>query len=169
MTAVPETTPAGWTFQNLSATMVQVTASEQDWRRLGTYVTRRRTELGLTQSQVQARGGPSVATVRNIERAIQDRYRDSALRSLERVLDWPSGAVDRILAGGEPKEAAPTAGFAYPGDDQLAAAEALLRAIRDNPNRSAPLRAMAAAQLDQLAAIRAADEAEEEQRRTEAS
>lgn len=163
MTAVRATSATGWTFQNLSAKMAHVTASKQDWERLGNYVTRRRNELGLTQSQVQARGGPSVATVRNIELAVKGSYRDSALFSLERVLGWPAGAVNRILAGGEPHDTRPATGLTYPADDELAAAEALLRAIRDNPNRSKPLRDMADAQLAQLAAIRAADR-EEEQR-----
>jgi hypothetical protein len=165
MTAVRAKPATGWTFQNLSAKMAQVTASEPDWQRLGTYVSRRRDELGLTQSQVQARGGPSVATIRNIETAIKDNYRDSNLRALERVLNWPTGAIDRILTGGEPHDSATT----HAGDDQFNAAVALLRAIRDNPNRSRHLRAMAAAQLDQLAALREADEAEAEQGRTAAS
>ncbi|MFG1659009.1 hypothetical protein ACGFIY_21005 [Micromonospora chersina] len=169
MTAMRATPVAGWTFQNLSVKMTHVTASEQDWQRLGTYVTRRRNELGLTQSQVQARGGPSIATVRNIELAVKDSYRDGNLRALERALDWPAGAVDRILAGGEPDDTATGDTNDDSADAQFTAAIALLRAIRDNPNRSRPLRAMASAQLEQLTAILAADKAEEEQRSSQAS
>jgi hypothetical protein len=170
MTTSTDMPASGWTFRNLSAKIARV--GNPDWQRLGTYVTRRRHELGLTQPQVQAAGGPSAATVRNIESATQTSYRDGILRALERALKWPSGAVDSILAGGEPEDAqrppAPT-NAGHVDVDQLTAAEEFLRAIRDNENRSALLRSMAAAQLDQIAAIRAANIAEEEQSRGAAS
>lgn len=76
-----------------------------DWRRLGKYVEERRRGLGLTQEDVRARGGPSTATMRLIEGALQDSYRPSILGRLERSLDWSAGSVQAILEGSEPTEA----------------------------------------------------------------
>lgn len=78
---------------------------DSDWERLADYVTRRRTQLGMTQAAVQAAGGPSVATMRLIEGAMQRSYRGVILGRLEEVLRWVTGSVDAILAGGEPTEA----------------------------------------------------------------
>lgn len=76
--------------------------AEQDWRRLAEKVTKRRNELGLTQGQVQSADGPSVATMRLIEGALQTSYRGNILGRLERALRWKPGSVDAILGGGEP-------------------------------------------------------------------
>lgn len=75
---------------------------DHDWRRLADYVARRRNELGLTQAEVQAVGGPSAATVRLIEAARQDGYRDVILGRLEAALRWAPGSVGAILSGHEP-------------------------------------------------------------------
>lgn len=78
-------------------------SSERNWRQLAAEVTRRRRELGLTQEDVRGRGGPSTATMRLIEGALQESYRPGILASLERALSWAPGSVESILAGGEPK------------------------------------------------------------------
>lgn len=122
------------------------------WHRLARYVTdRRRKQLGLTRSQIQDAGGPSVATMGVIENARQDTYRDSILRKLEQVLGWETGSVDAILSGGEPTLVSrrPSGGI-----------EAELQALVDNPHRSDRLREWARAQLVEIAAIRAANAAE---------
>jgi hypothetical protein len=74
-----------------------------DWQRLAGFVRARREEdLGLTQEEIAAAGGPSTATQRLIEGARHDSYRPASLRSLERALQWEPGSVRAILAGGDP-------------------------------------------------------------------
>ncbi len=82
-----------------------VSMAPKDWKRLAGYVRERRDELGLTQEQVAAAGGPSTATLRLIETSAQSEYRAKSLRQLEDALRWRSGSVRAILAGGEPAEA----------------------------------------------------------------
>lgn len=143
-------------FQEFSEKMLHMAAEGGDWRRLGEQVLRRREELGLTQPEVQAAGGPSTAAMRIIEKGTQQSYRGSTLRALERALGWRNGSVDDILAGGN-------ATLTHPGDtgdpdfDSLIA---WLNRVANNPNRDAPLRTWARTQIEQLAAIRDADEAE---------
>jgi hypothetical protein len=73
------------------------------WRRLGRAVARRRTELRMTQSDVSAHGGPSLATMQAIEAARQDSYRDRTLADLEQALGWQRGSVESVLfSGGDP-------------------------------------------------------------------
>lgn len=74
----------------------------QDWQLLAERVFDRRTGLGMTQQDVQAAGGPAVATLRHIEGANKTNYRGTILGRLEMALGWTSGSVKRILAGGEP-------------------------------------------------------------------
>lgn len=144
-----------WTFPGLSTKMVAVTGDKPAWQALGRYVTRRRDELGMTQSDVQAAGGPSTATVRNIENATQTSYRSGVLAALERALRWAPGSVEAALAGGEPTplDVAPS----VTSDTDYEATVAWLRSIANNPNRGAALRSWAAAQLEQAARIREAD------------
>lgn len=73
----------------------------QDWSALANAVIERRTQLGLTQQDVQAAGGPATATLRNIEGAHNTTYRKVILSRLEKALGWKSGSVRAILAGGE--------------------------------------------------------------------
>jgi transcriptional regulator with XRE-family HTH domain len=70
-----------------------------DWRALADAVRDRRDELGLRQADVGRHGGPSTGTVRNIESAARTGYSGRTLRQIERALQWPSGHVDRVLAG----------------------------------------------------------------------
>lgn len=132
-----------------------------DWQRLAKHVTTRRTDLGLTQSQVNANGGPSVATMRLIEGAHQTNYRDNILGRLEQALAWAPGSVTNILAGGEPTPAETIPAPTGRGSGDLVAE---LQAIAANPSRSKRLRDWADAQLVELAAIRAANQAEAEAR-----
>ena len=73
-----------------------------DWQRLAAYARDRRGDLGLTQEEVAAAGGPSTATLRLIEGNKQSGYRPQILRALERALKWERGAVRAILDGGDP-------------------------------------------------------------------
>ena len=76
--------------------------ADRDWDRLAGFARERRVELGLTQEDVRAAGGPSTASIRLIEGALQRAYQPATLRDLERALQWERGSVARILAGGDP-------------------------------------------------------------------
>ena len=88
-------------------------ATGKDWRRLADLVSERRADLGMTQEDVRAAGGPSTATMRLIEGGHQSRYQPVILGRLETALKWERGSVRRILAGGNPA----------PVDDEPAAPE----------------------------------------------
>src|SRR5688572_18890903 len=75
-------------------------APEQDWIRLGRAVQRRREVLGVTQEEVAAAKGPSVATLRNIENAQGDSYRSRTLYALDEALGWHRG-MSIAIANGE--------------------------------------------------------------------
>lgn len=77
-------------------------AASKDWDRLAEFVRERRTDLGMTQEDARGVGGPSTATMRLIEGALQQSYQPSTLRDLEKALRWERGSVRSILAGGDP-------------------------------------------------------------------
>jgi hypothetical protein len=133
------------------------------WQRLGERVASRRTQLGLTQGQVHAAGGPSVATMRLIEGALQDGYRGSILGRLEQALAWEPGSIDAILDGGEPTP------MARPGlpDVEMHWERKLIEveSIANNPDRSPGLRAWARTAAQQIQDIIDAARAEEEAER----
>lgn len=69
------------------------------WDELAAAVRRRRDLMKLRQSDLEARGGPSAGTVRNIEQASRESYSPRTFVQLEHALDWPDGVVDKILDG----------------------------------------------------------------------
>lgn len=79
------------------------------WEELGDAVRRRRRELGYTQPDVAARGGPSVATQRAIENNRAGRLTPAMRRAFEQALQWGPGSVDAILAGDAATSAGSTA------------------------------------------------------------
>lgn len=98
---------------------------EPDWRRLAAAVIARREELDLTQEDVRQKGGPSTATMRLIEGALQTSYRGVILARLERALEWEPGSVRAILRGGEPTPLR----HAQEGPDEPAGAVAVVEQI----------------------------------------
>jgi transcriptional regulator with XRE-family HTH domain len=70
-------------------------------------VKERREELGLTQEETAAAGGPSTATLRLIENCNAKSYRPKTFRQLDAALRWPPGAARRVLAGHDPVEPQP--------------------------------------------------------------
>lgn len=74
-------------------------AEERDWAGLAERVRERRLALGLRQGDLEARGGPSNGTVRNIEQAARTKYSIRTLSQLEAALQWQPGTADRILDG----------------------------------------------------------------------
>jgi hypothetical protein len=77
-------------------------AANRDWDRLAEFTRERRVELEMTQEDVRFAGGPSTATMRLIEGALQQGYQPATLRDLEKALQWERGSVTRILSGGDP-------------------------------------------------------------------
>lgn len=72
------------------------------WEHLARLIRERRAELGLTQREVHSVGGPSPATLYQLESGHRGSYRPHILRRLERALGWGAGSVRRALAGGLP-------------------------------------------------------------------
>jgi hypothetical protein len=106
-----------------------VTTRKEDWPRLAAFVRDRRTDLGLTQEDVHAAGGPAPATMRLIEGALQLSYRPEILKRLEDALRWQRGSVRAVhegrepvpledAAGGAPSAAVPAAPRPAPSPDQ---------------------------------------------------
>jgi len=110
-------------------------AASRGWVRLAEFTRERRVELGLTQEDVRAAGGPSTATMRLIEGALQERYQLSTLRDLERALRWGRGSAASILDGGEPAamDVAPLPAAASRGDtpSELPVSPAMRAAMQD--------------------------------------
>ncbi|GAA2606824.1 hypothetical protein GCM10010399_42200 [Dactylosporangium fulvum] len=79
-----------------------VSSDQAAWDHLGRLIRERRAELGLTQREVHSVGGPSPATLYQLESGQRGSYRPHILRRLERALGWGAGSVRRILAGGLP-------------------------------------------------------------------
>jgi transcriptional regulator with XRE-family HTH domain len=69
--------------------------------RAGALLRTRREELGLTQADVVAQGGPSAMTLRGIENGTGAAPKAWTLASLERVLGLPRSTYDALLDGGD--------------------------------------------------------------------
>jgi hypothetical protein len=75
---------------------------KQSQQRLARAVKTRRAELKLRQQDLTGRGGPSKASLYNIENAAAVDFADQTIADLERSLDWATGSVAAILRGEEP-------------------------------------------------------------------
>lgn len=78
-----------------------------DWQRLGRFVLARRNKLGITQVELQARGGPSASTIQNIELCQITSLKPATKRKLAKGLGWTLESVDALLAGGDATLALP--------------------------------------------------------------
>ncbi|MFJ8687358.1 helix-turn-helix transcriptional regulator [Micromonospora wenchangensis] len=128
---------------------------------LGEKIKNRRTELQLSVSAAARAAGINRNTWSAVERGERETE-DYTFGAIERALRWRPGSITAMLHGRAPEQGRPAHPTPHLTDDQYAAAAALYKSIRDNPDRSRLLRDMAAASLEQLNAIRAADRAEGE-------
>jgi hypothetical protein len=92
----------------------RVTGDEEAWGRVADAVAARRLALapgGLRAAELveRANGAISLSLLSLIENARQTSYLQSKLASLSLALGWTHDSIERILAGGEPAEAAHTA------------------------------------------------------------
>lgn len=96
-------------------------ATKRNPVRAGQMLRERREELGLTQADVVAQGGPSAMTLRSIENGVSAEPRTYTIAALERVLGLPRGTYEKVATGGvlPPLEA-------DPADDLRRQAAALL-------------------------------------------
>ncbi|MBD7949630.1 helix-turn-helix domain-containing protein [Oerskovia rustica] len=69
----------------------------QDIARLGPLVRARREELGLSQEDVAALGGPSTTTLSKIENGEAKAIRLRTARDLDRALGWRRGSTEDVL------------------------------------------------------------------------
>jgi transcriptional regulator with XRE-family HTH domain len=90
------------TTATASGMMWRMGEEPADWDHLARLIRERRAELGLTQREVHSVGGPSPATLYQLESGHRGSYRPHILRRLERALGWGAGSVRRALAGGLP-------------------------------------------------------------------
>lgn len=67
--------------------------------RLAEAVRQRREQLKLRQNDLESRGGPSGATVRNIEQAAKDKYAPRTYRQIDDALRWPPGTAAKLIVG----------------------------------------------------------------------
>jgi transcriptional regulator with XRE-family HTH domain len=79
-----------------------MTPAELDAEVLGTIVSRRRAELGLTQQQAAEQAGVAVTTWRMIEGGRQSNFRTLTLAAVARALGW---TVDQLMRGEGPSTA----------------------------------------------------------------
>lgn len=86
--------------------------NKPDWTALAGRVRERRVALGLRQSDLEAVGGPSNGTVRNIEQEARTTYSTRTFAQLENALGWNPGTVARILKGEATESTAEDRGWA---------------------------------------------------------
>lgn len=73
-----------------------------DWTALGQALREAREGAGLRQVDVAKRLDVGESTVQSIERGQQFTKPTRTIRAYAAELGWPRGAVERVLAGGEP-------------------------------------------------------------------
>lgn len=63
-------------------------------------VSHRRNELGLTQAEVEERGGPSRPTQREIEKGrTSEKVQINTLAGYDKALEWPAGTMEQLASG----------------------------------------------------------------------
>jgi len=73
--------------------------SAEGFRTLGDAVALRRRLLHMRQVDLEARGGPGAATVRNIEQGSRTSYSRRTFVQLDHALGWALGTSERIVNG----------------------------------------------------------------------
>lgn len=82
---------------------LRLTQVSSDWRRLGAAITAERVRQGYQTLSAFARAsGLSRTTIVALENGSKDRYNPATLATLEHVLGWRMGSVNRVLGGLDP-------------------------------------------------------------------
>lgn len=117
--------------------MRPVPTSSDDWPRLAAYLDRRARYLGLTQTDIAARRGPSTTLWRDLIKGTRSNYAPGTLGKADRALDWEPGSSERVLRGAEPTPLSATVERS-PSDDPY---ELLRRAVARKADRDSAYRA----------------------------
>lgn len=73
-----------------------------DWVAVGSAITARLEELGLTQLDLAARSKVSPATIRELQyNKLPRRRHPRTLAAISTALDWPSGYLSDVLSGNQ--------------------------------------------------------------------
>jgi len=120
-------------------------AAGKNWHNLARETRQRREQLGLTQEEVLAAGGPAPSTQRLIENAARTSYRGRTFRDLDTGLRLEPGSARSALSGGkfrplegDPQPRSEDRTYAHlnstPGltDDEREAIKAFVRSWRES-------------------------------------
>jgi transcriptional regulator with XRE-family HTH domain len=81
---------------------------EENWSAVAEAITARMAIKRMSQTDLAAKSGMSVATIREIQRNIRPRQRrPPTLVALSEALGWPANALSEVLAGGDPPASQP--------------------------------------------------------------
>lgn len=83
--------------------MSSINRDPDTWARLGRALRESRERQGLTQDELAKKAGVSTKSVQDAEAGKVPKARmPYTLAAVAQALGWPAGAVDSVLAGGEP-------------------------------------------------------------------
>lgn len=108
-----------WVTGNLTAMPVAKDVPKQGPERLIHFVKQRLADLGMTQEELAARGGPDRSTLGKLRsRPGQQTPTVATLLAYDDTLGWDRGSAAVTLLGGTPQEAQPTAGVSVLDTDE---------------------------------------------------
>lgn len=95
-----------------------MTQDPDTWSRLGGALRESRERQGLTQDELAVKAGVSTKSVQDAEAGKVPKSRmPYTLAPIAKALGWPAGAVDSMLAGGEPPGGWQDVGVGIEGDE----------------------------------------------------
>ena len=102
-------------------------APEQGIERLHHFVSKRRRALGISRTQMFARGGPSPSTMNKALTGDRGLSR-TTLERIDRALGWSPGSAESVMSGGMPNSHIPTPDAGCPAHDHVVVVLESLRA-----------------------------------------
>ncbi|MEU7032668.1 helix-turn-helix transcriptional regulator [Streptomyces sp. NPDC046237] len=88
---------------------------DRDWTRLGKALQAARRALGVTQEEMANALGVGRSVIQLIEGGNEYKKPTASMRTYATRVGWADGSIERVLAGGEPIQAAAGAPAAEPG------------------------------------------------------
>lgn len=93
-------------------------APEQGIERLHHFVSERRRTLGISRTQMFARGGPSPSTMNKALTGDRGLSR-TTLERIDRALGWVPGSAESVMGGGVPTSHVPTPDAGCPAHEHV--------------------------------------------------
>ena len=93
-------------------------APEQGTERLHHFVSERRRTLGISRTQMFARGGPSPSTMNKALTGDRGLSR-TTLERIDRALGWVPGSAESVMSGGVPASHIPAPDAGCPAHDHV--------------------------------------------------